>query len=216
MKEGSFMVISLERLLAKLKGLPKRQNTLIIGLDGRGAAGKSTLARKLKELSQNVTIVHMDDFYKPSSERKLVDSNEIGGNFDWKRVKEQVITPLLEDKEARYQRYDWDNDEMAEWHAVPVGGLVIIEGCYSIRNELADLYDFRIWVEGTRAFRLDRGVKRDGEQYRHFWEDVWLPAEDRYFEIQSPASRADITIDGSGKDCDIDNNEFTVLRNFKD
>ncbi len=31
---------------------------------------------------------------------------------------------------------------MAEWHKVPAGGLVIIEGTYSIRKELAGYHDF--------------------------------------------------------------------------
>jgi uridine kinase len=76
---------------------------------------------------------------------------------------------------------------------------VIIEGCFSIRKELSHLYDILIWVDSPREFRLERGVKRDGNGNRHMWENIWLPAEDRYFEIQKPAQYADIIIDGTGR-----------------
>jgi hypothetical protein len=42
-------------------------------------------------------------------------------------MRRQVLEPLGRDEPARYQRYDWDADRLAEWHEIPVGGTVIIE-----------------------------------------------------------------------------------------
>ena len=46
----------------------KEQSLLIIGIDGCGGAGKSTLANKIKSIFFTVTVIHMDDFYLPSSQ----------------------------------------------------------------------------------------------------------------------------------------------------
>jgi uridine kinase len=64
---------------------------------------------------------------------------------------------------VRYQRYDWETDKLSEWHTVPAGGIVIIEGVYSIRKELEDKYDFKVWVDCPRKIRLSRGLERDGD-----------------------------------------------------
>jgi uridine kinase len=209
------MILSLKKLLEKLYQIPNPKQTIILGIDGGGAAGKSTLARKLKELDPNVDLVQMDDFYRPSSERKLIDPLNIGGNWDWQRVESQVLKPLTHNVKGKYQRYDWDQDKMAEWHTVPTGGFVIIEGCFSIRMELAHYYDFKIWVEGKRSSRLERGVQRDGEAFRSLWEDIWLPAEDRYFDVQQPTIWADLILDGSGEFCSLDDNEIKIISNTR-
>lgn len=164
-----------------------------------GGAGKSTLANKLKEECSNVTIVHKDDFYRPSSEIIKVPPIEkpIGADFDWKRVLYQVLEPISQDKEGYYQRYDWETDCLAEWHTVPVGGIVIIEGVYSIRQELSDKYDFTIWVDSPRKIRLTRGLQRDGEEVRDMWENNWMISEGIYVEKQKPQERADLLVDGT-------------------
>lgn len=205
------MIKSLRQFIFKFDKLKRQQKTLLVGIDGGGASGKSTVAKKFKELDNRVTVVQMDDFYLPSIERKCVKPDRIGGYFDWEPLRSQVLMPLGIDKQGRYQRYDWDTDQLAEWHGVPVGGIVIIEGCYSIRNEISPLYDVRIWVDSPREFRLERGVLRDGGDNRDTWENVWLPEEDRYFELQKPSRNAEIIIDGTGEPGNISQFEVNVV-----
>ena len=58
---------SLRQLLDEvIKRNCKKQSTLMIGIDGCGGSGKSTLADKINNFL-DVTIVHIDDFYLPSS-----------------------------------------------------------------------------------------------------------------------------------------------------
>lgn len=110
----------------------------------------------------------MDDFYLPSSQiiKTHPENKPVGADFDWKRVLNQVLEAISQNKEGHYQRYDWENDDLAEWHTVPTGGIVIIEGVYSIRKELAKKYDFTICVDCPRELRLLRGLERDGEEAR--------------------------------------------------
>lgn len=74
------------------------------------------------------------------------------------------------------------------------------------------MYDVRIWVDSPRDFRLERGVERDGSGNRDMWENVWLPDEDKYFEVQKPADSADIIIDGTGQVSNISKLEVNIVR----
>lgn len=183
--------------------------TILIAIDGGGGAGKSTLAQKLKEVdTENVSVIHMDDFYKPSEQRKHVSDSEIGGNWDCERVKTQVLEPLSTNQAARYQRYDWVEDKLAEIHDIPSGHVVIVEGCYSLLDSLRPFYQFKIWVQSPREVRLSRGIERDGEEQRHLWENLWMPAEERYIKSQNPMATANLIIDGTGNE----DFEVTVLK----
>ncbi len=138
----------------------KEQSLLIIGIDGCGGAGKSTLANKIKSNFSTVTIVHMDDFYLPSA--KIVNEHptnkSIGADFDWKRLLQEVLDPISNGIEGCYKRYDWETDSLAESHTVSANGIVIIEGVYATRQELAGIYDLKIWVNCPRETRIKRGI----------------------------------------------------------
>ena len=59
-----------DELLARLRQVPRRRRTLLVGIDGRGGSGKSSLARRLEACASDVTVVEFDDFYLPSRERE--------------------------------------------------------------------------------------------------------------------------------------------------
>ena len=164
---------------------PKRHKTLIITIDGYGGSGKSTLAGALASRLPGATIVRTDDFARPN----------IPG-WDWKRMKAQVLDPLNRDEAAKYRRHDWHEDTLAEWHDVPVGGVVIVEGVSSMRKELGPYWDLAVWVACSTELRLERGIARDGEAKRFQWEKVWMPEEDEYVAAQKPNQRADIVLSG--------------------
>lgn len=188
-------------MLARLGGLERRNRTLIVGIDGRGGSGKSTFARELEQASCDVTVVEFDDFYRPLAERQERagrGDTEIGGNFDWRRLRDQVLLPLSHDEPATYQRYDWPSDQMAEWHSVPCGGIVLVEGNYSTRPELRELYDFTIWIDAPHELRLQRGLERGGDDTLERWLTEWMPEEDRYIAADDPATRVHLVLDGSG------------------
>ena len=107
------------------------------------------------------------------------------------------MLPLRQGRPARYARYDWDHDALAEIRELRPGGVAIVEGIYSSRRELASLYDLRIWVECPRDVRLSRGLARDGEGARGRWEEDWMPAEDRYVVEHRPWELADLIVDGA-------------------
>jgi uridine kinase len=194
---GGPPVPPIDDMLAVLRGIDRRRLTLIVGIDGPGASGKSTFARALESAADDLVVVEFDDFYRPSVERRARTDTEIGGNFDWRRLRDRVLAPLSRDEPGEYQRYDWPSDKLAEWHSVPVGGIVLIEGNYSTRAELYGFYDYTVWIDAPRDVRLERGVSRGGEDTTDRWLTEWMPEEDRYVEAENPAARVDLALDGA-------------------
>lgn len=188
---------------------PRKHSTLLIAVDGPGGSGKSTLAQSMADHTVQSTVLHLDDFFFPSHLRPSSrgDMTEVGGDLDWRRMRNQVLTPLSRDQPGNHQRYDWGRDTLADWHTVAVGGMVIVEGVYSLRNELRDFYDLRIWVTCPKEVYLARGLERamvewpdrSIEASRELWENRWIPAEERYAREHRPDLIADFVIDTSGK-----------------
>ena len=181
-----------------LEAWPRRGTTLLVGIDGEGGSGKTTLSASLAALSSISTVVHMDDFYRLRSIEQPATIS-VGDLFDWARLQAQVLGPLSRNVKARYQRYDWGSDSLAEWVEVEPGGVVMVEGVSTTRRELRGDYDLRIYVDCPPSIRLKRGLERDGEAARSMWRDVWMPAEERYLEDHKPSTFAHIVVDGSGR-----------------
>lgn len=36
-------------------------------------------------------------------------------DFDWKRLLDQVLQPIIIDRDGHYQKYDWETDRLSEW-----------------------------------------------------------------------------------------------------
>lgn len=162
-----------------------KHGTVLVAIDGAGGAGKSTISASISDQIGSSYVVCLDDFARPSVPA-----------WDQQRFRRQVLTPLLAEQDACYQRWDWPTDSGAEWHRVPTGSIVIIEGVSSTRTELGDCWDLTIWVDTPRSIRLARGIQRDGEAMRSQWADVWMPEEDAYIAEQKPAGRADLILNG--------------------
>ena len=81
-------------------------------------------------------------------------NKSIGADFDWKRLLKEVLNPISNGLEGRYKRYDWEKDSLVGSHIVSASGIVIIEGVYATRQELAGMYDLKIWVNCPRETRI--------------------------------------------------------------
>src|SRR5215472_9801727 len=177
---GRMRVEKLRDLIARLHALPRRRLTLLVGVDGTAAAGKTTFTRALAALDPGLDVIQMEDFELAAAERERPVEPRAGGiavDVDWRRLRSSVLLPLSRDQPARYQRYDPASDAMAEWRMVPVGGIVIVEGRFTCVKALTTFYDFRIWVDSPRP---------------------WQPAEEAYLASQDPADAAHLRVDGSG------------------
>lgn len=176
----------------------------LVSIDGAAGSGKSTLAADLAERLGGigpVTVVHGDDFYRPMrpAERLLLSPQEgYDQYFDWQRLRDQVLIPLTSGTGARYQRYDWPTGALAagELHDVPRSGVVIVEGVYSARPELAEYYDLTVLVEAPRDVCLRRLHERGHDHGPGNWNERWRAAEEHYLAVTNPGARLDLTVKG--------------------
>jgi len=158
---------------------PQRGFTLV-GIDGRGGAGKSTLAA----LIPSATVISTDEFWD-------------GEGFDVGRLREDVFEPLLAGRDAHFASWDWEALRLGDKRTVTPTGVVVIEGVCALHRTFRNDYDVRVWVEAPYEVRLARGVARDGKAARGTWVERWMPMEDRYVEQDDPVSCADVVVDGT-------------------
>jgi uridine kinase len=166
---------------AVVNALRGREGTRWIGVDGKGATGKTTLAAQIAAALPGSVVVHNDDFARP----------DVRG-WELDRFVRQVLQPLLAGRPGRYQRWDFDRNVGAEWTTVPVGVPVIVEGVSATDERLGVPWDFTIWVEVPYELRLARALERDGPEMMERWLTDWMPSEDAYEQAQRPQERVDL------------------------
>ena len=94
-----------------------RGTGVVVAIDGPSGAGKSTLARDSTLLRKDVAIIEGDDFYRPlteSTREALRPLEAVDLLFDWERLRDEALAPLLRGEQARYRRYDWEAGRMGE------------------------------------------------------------------------------------------------------
>jgi uridine kinase len=170
-----------------------------VGIDGPSGAGKSALAAGLVLLRDDVAIIEGDDFYRPlaeSTRAALTPLEAVDLLFDWERLRDEALAPLLRGEDARYRRYDWDADRLGEEIAtVAATSVVLVEGTYVARPALRGYLDLIVLVDAPRDICIARQLARGDDEPEQIAR--WRAAEDWYLERQDPRRVADLVFDGT-------------------
>jgi len=171
--------------------------SVLVGIDGGAGAGKTTFthlfAQTVRATTIPVSIVHIDNFCRPSAERP--NDYAVVSDLAWKRLRDQVLVPLQSGVAARFQLYDWPADRLKDWVTIDVGGVTIVDGVTATRNELLCYYDLRIWFCCPRDIRVSRLLRRGdtpAAEIKH-----WIPSENRYIASHAPEESAHLVIDST-------------------
>lgn len=154
----------------------------IVAIDGRSGAGKSTLAHALAAGLDAVTIAG-DDFYAGGVALRDDDpAQRAAACVDWTRQR-PVLKALRAGHAATWRAFDWQAfDGRLRDGPITLGPkpIVILEGVYAARPELADLLDMRILLSAPEGLRTARLREREGTLGP--WDRQWHEAEAFYFE----------------------------------
>ena len=158
----------------------------VILIDGPSGAGKSTLADALVE--------HWPGTVRP----QLVRMDNIYPGWDGldaavRHLQRHVLQPRHDGLPAAWQRYDWSENEAAEWHPLDAARPLIVEGCGTLAAAHEPLGRVRVWLAADDALRKRRALDRDGEAFRAHW-DQWQQEWASYLERETPEGRATLRL----------------------
>ncbi len=177
----------------------------MVAIDGRSGAGKSTVARRLAE-ELDAAWVPCDDFFAAdipaTGWETRTAAQRAADALDWRRLRGEVIERLRAGQVARWFAFDFEAGVRADgtyaMRAVPTEQaprpVVLLDGAYSARPELADLIDCAILVVAPASQRRPRLAAREAPRVLEAWHARWDAAEEYYYTIIRPPSTFDIVL----------------------
>jgi uridine kinase len=188
---------------------------LRVAIDGRSAAGKTTLANELATILVNqghdVIRVSVDDFRAPSHVRYARGLESPEGYYldscDLELLRTRLLEVLGPGGNRSYVKGSSDREaDVAlplETHLAPEKSIVLIDGVFLFRPELNAYWDYRIFIDVAIDETLRRAQARD-VAWMDSRKDVltryqrrYVPGEDMYIEAVNPLALADIVIENT-------------------
>jgi len=183
-------------VLCSIDGLMAEHPQVRVALDGPCASGKSTLGETLAEIYR-CPLFHMDDFFLRPEQRTPERLAAPGGNVDYERFQQEVLSSLLAGEPVRYRPWQCRVGGFGEEVVVPPAPLAIVEGSYSLRPDLRGAYHLRLWVESPWSVREGRLKLRGGPSCMERFLNQWIPMEDRYFQAFQVQKCCQLTVSGT-------------------
>jgi para-aminobenzoate synthetase len=159
---------------------------VIIAIDGRSGAGKTTLAielaARLRE-HHRVSLFHLEDIYP--------GWNGLAAGIE--RYAATVLAPLRRGEAARWVSWDWQQHYDGAVRLTQPAEIVLVEGVGAAAAAAVPYLDAVIWADSPAQDRRTRALARDGESYEPYW-DQWARQEDEWLAIDDVPSRADVRV----------------------
>lgn len=187
-----------EQIELEIRRLLQRKRPVLVAIDGRCAAGKTTLAEELRELC-GCGVVHMDHFFLRPEQRTEERLNTPGGNVDRERVLQEVLLPLSREEEVSYRPYDCKLQALKEAVQVVPGPVTVIEGAYACHPSLREYYDLKVFLTVEKEEQLCRIRRRNGPEAAIQFRERWIPLEERYFAACKVADCCDLRFETHGE-----------------
>lgn len=186
------------------------KNTIIIGISGASASGKSLLANTIvNELGSNqVVVISEDSYYKDHSSIPFEERTQI--NYDHPNALDhellyQHLTQLQQGKTVEVPIYNHAKHvRETETRQIGQHAIIVLEGILLfVEKDLRDLMDIRIFMETALDICLIRRLKRDMKERGRSLDAVLKQYDDTvrpmYLQFIEPSKRyADIIVPRGG------------------
>jgi uridine kinase len=189
-----------------------------VAVDGTTASGKSTLARELtaalKTKGRHVVHLSMDGYHHPREHRWMKGPLSAEGYYedayDFPAFVSNVLMPLGPNGDGYFKAriIDLATDQSLDEPPVlaPLDAVLIVDGSFLQRAELADHWDYRIFVNTSFDVALARGLARDAaslggeDAARTAYEARYHAAARLYISDRHPAENASVVVDNDDLD----------------
>lgn len=193
---------------------PSSPDCVLVGVDGVDGAGKTTFADELDALlrqSERPTVrVSVDDFHNVRAVRYHRGRDSAEGFWldalNYSRLYDDVLIPLGRHGSRRYsaRAHDLNTDEELppKSQSARSGSVVVIDGLFLHRDELADVWDFSIFLDVPFGVSVNRFAARDGTSSGPDDPSMrrYVEAQLLYFGACAPQKRASVVIDNTSLD----------------
>ncbi|WP_461188149.1 aminodeoxychorismate synthase component I [Arthrobacter sp. Z4-13] len=159
---------------------------VIIAIDGRSGAGKTTLAVELAarlRVHHRVSLFHLEDIYPGWN----------GLMAGVERYVATVLEPLNHGEAATWTSWDWEKHYDGDARVTLPAEIVIVEGVGSAAAAARPLLDAIIWADSPEAARRTRALDRDGGTYEPYW-DQWAAQEEEWLSADDVPRHADVRV----------------------
>jgi len=181
-----------------------------IGVDGITAAGKSTFAGELAGAVTGRTGVHLstDDYHHRRERRRrqgpLSGDGYYEDAYDLDAFRDRVLVPLGPGGDRRYRarHHDLETDEILDEEPATAGAddVIVVDGSFLQRPELAPHWDGVIWLDAGFDTALERALGRDEKVFggraevREAYELRYHAACRRYLAEVRPVESAAVVV----------------------
>jgi uridine kinase len=201
--------------LADLVNSLHRGRPLRVAIDGPDAAGKTFLADEISEAladrGRPTIRASIDGFHRPRVERyrRGPDSPEgyYEDSFDYPALRRVLLDPLGPGGSRAYQTrafdYRTDMPEHVQVLQASDEDVLLFDGVFLLRPELADVWDYRIFVSASFEETLRRARVRDSpllgsaDEVERRYRRRYIPGQKRYFAVARPTDIADVIVENT-------------------
>ena len=169
----------------------ENRSRVLVGIDGRSGAGKSTFADELASalrLRDRIVIRSTtDSFHRPRDERLKRGSTSADGYFldshRLDRIVSELLIPFQQGAdEVLISAFDEPTDTPLETVVgVPSNAVLVFDGLFLHRDEFANLWDVSIF--------LDTDQRQDGEWVQFLLDDLPVNSTKRGSRTRPPTRR---------------------------
>lgn len=192
----------LETITERVLSIATDGDLCIVAIDGVGASGKTCFANHLATTLTGRTVItlHGDDFFNAPAVRRARGRYSPEGfwldAFDYASLKRDALESLRETGLYRSGCFDRITGRRAssEVQQAPAGAIVLVEGVFLHRDELASSWDFSIYLDVPHDVSAQRMRARDHHVTTEAIER-YQGAQRIYFREACPWQRASIVVD---------------------
>lgn len=199
-----------EHILQEIEKRKVEDRPFVLGISGIERSGKTMFTQEVagffEDKKNKIQIIHLDDFLNPREIRYAgedLSKTYFDQGYDIETLVEKLLVPIHQKSSFTVTlpvlNYETDKYDREKEYVFDQNTIVIIEGVFLYRKELASYIDYKIFLDISFEESKKRAETRDvpvhGEEIINTSHVRYWPAQKRYLEQYPPSKMADLIID---------------------